>query len=1228
MIPAILSPSLRRRTAHDGFALVIALSLMAFVLLLLLSITTLVQVETQGSQIQMQQVEAEQAALLGLQVALGELQLAAGPDQRITATADVLGTATDGNHQWVGVWDASMIDRYDTGNTAVRTAAFKKWLISAPPADDPTALTYVEGPVITSGSTANGQMMFQAVDASDVPIANKSVKAPLVPIDGLKGTPIGSYAYWVEDEGVKAKLSFTEDETRRSSLSAAELQRSRLSAVPGVDFNQLDELFGSHPDFTYPLYDSDNDIWRRDLAKLSSYKELMLLEDSGVDIEWLDAMRHEVTLHAYGLLTNVRDGGLRKDLSLAFEMDGAEDIPNDLTYFNQSDFVGTGTRGGSLPNGQPQDVTTAIHKPSRGPLPGTSIQNFFSRYAYGYELNAADKNSSSGESMIIRGPTWHNIRDYYSLYKRLTFSGGSYSLAVRTIYPDTKEFWPTGGGGWGAELDNFLGLHYKPLMGGNIATQQYSNEKRFAFRPTRGAYAPVALGYRMLLSLYGWEYDSVADTAKIGLSFDPWVYLWNPYDKEIIIDNYKLRVRRGFGLDTSITVRSPDPITGIVPPVGVPFDARLGPYIQANKGTTGGDQFMMFLSEGSGSNPMKLAPGEVRVFSAGAAAGATPLRLDGYPGANALGVDRGVLLKKHPLGLPINDNAIVVERASQSVVDVGFVMDAGFSATSAEHFDIRMYVVDSGDLNASKTSGNDDVHTDRSAMKLYINTVTGSAPGTSTEIDIVDIAVSDLFDPGSTKGRSPLGYFEQSTKSTKGDESIHTPVGVFSHFNPAGPMTGGFTWTRSMPSRYFTIQEASGSGNAGIPEQIGGLAYWGSSFKSASGQSYVPMREIPSGPLLSIVSLRHGDFAPFQFEPMNAFGNSYSHPMLEPDKFFDIPLDVVNAYLYDTSWLFNDGVWDGYYFSGITPDFSYGGTYVEDGTLEESLKKFFNASPSSRHGNPRYLPYLGGAPVDALVADLIGPTSHGYRRLAAHLMVDGGFNVNSTSVSAWAALLGANRAVVLSGGASPNPLLTPFPKSLTPLADDNDAWKGYPGLTKDEIIELAQGIVDQVKLRGPFMSLADFVNRRLDTGVAGESGAIQSAIDNSTSVNDTVSASEGIDTIYSDTSQFVNDLSGTGTADSINGHLTQADILQPIAPVLSVRSDTFRISSYGEKKDPITGAVVSRARCEVVVQRMPEYLDPADAPEVAVAALSSAINQQYGRRFVIVSFKWLNEEDV
>jgi Tfp pilus assembly protein PilX len=65
---------------EHGFALVLALSLMAFVLLLLMTLGGLVQVESRSSQTQLKQIEAQQAALLGLNIAIGELQKTAGPD--------------------------------------------------------------------------------------------------------------------------------------------------------------------------------------------------------------------------------------------------------------------------------------------------------------------------------------------------------------------------------------------------------------------------------------------------------------------------------------------------------------------------------------------------------------------------------------------------------------------------------------------------------------------------------------------------------------------------------------------------------------------------------------------------------------------------------------------------------------------------------------------------------------------------------------------------------------------------------------------------------------------------------------------------------------------------------------------------------------------------------------------------------------------------------------------
>lgn len=74
--PLPISSGIKRQS---GFALVIALSLMAFVLLLLLSITSFVGVEQQSANIAKQQLSARQNALAGLQVAMGELQVRVGP---------------------------------------------------------------------------------------------------------------------------------------------------------------------------------------------------------------------------------------------------------------------------------------------------------------------------------------------------------------------------------------------------------------------------------------------------------------------------------------------------------------------------------------------------------------------------------------------------------------------------------------------------------------------------------------------------------------------------------------------------------------------------------------------------------------------------------------------------------------------------------------------------------------------------------------------------------------------------------------------------------------------------------------------------------------------------------------------------------------------------------------------------------------------------------------------
>ena len=80
----------RRGGARGGFALLITVTLLAFVVLLLLSLATLTRVETAIVANTQQAAQARQNARMALHLAVGRLQRFAGPDQRVTARADLL----------------------------------------------------------------------------------------------------------------------------------------------------------------------------------------------------------------------------------------------------------------------------------------------------------------------------------------------------------------------------------------------------------------------------------------------------------------------------------------------------------------------------------------------------------------------------------------------------------------------------------------------------------------------------------------------------------------------------------------------------------------------------------------------------------------------------------------------------------------------------------------------------------------------------------------------------------------------------------------------------------------------------------------------------------------------------------------------------------------------------------------------------------------------------------
>ena len=186
-------------------------------------------------------------------------------------------------------------------------------------------------------------------------------------------------------------------------------------------------------------------------------------------------------------------------------------------------------------------------------------------------------------------------------------------------------------------------------------------------------------------------------------------------------------------------------------------------------------------------------------------------------------------------------------------------------------------------------------------------------------------------------------------------------------------------------------------------------------------------------------------------------------------------------------------------------------------------------------------------------------------------------------------------------------------------------------LEAESIRKLAEEMVKQVRKRGPFLSLSDFVNRRLQEGELGLKGALQAAID-ATDINrdfDEVRVPEARGKM------FKNPQAGMGSLHTAApGYLIQSDVLASLGNILTVRDDTFTIRAYGCVRNP-NKAILAQAWCEAVVQRTMDYVDPSNNPQdsdynpdgTKGEGLSNT-NKVMGRQFRIVSFKWLDNWDI
>jgi hypothetical protein len=171
--------------------------------------------------------------------------------------------------------------------------------------------------------------------------------------------------------------------------------------------------------------------------------------------------------------------------------------------------------------------------------------------------------------------------------------------------------------------------------------------------------------------------------------------------------------------------------------------------------------------------------------------------------------------------------------------------------------------------------------------------------------------------------------------------------------------------------------------------------------------------------------------------------------------------------------------------------------------------------------------------------------------------------------------------------------------------------------------------------------MSEFVNRQVGPlGPRTLAGALESAIAES-EINEKKNATSA-DSFLSQVPITATDVSDpklynyktpeatTGNpAAGAPGWVSQGDLLRILEPAATVRGDTFVIRTYGEARD-VAGNIIARAYAEAVVQRVPEYVDPADRPSLNpyTDPTASAANKTFGRRINVVSFRWLSTNEI
>lgn len=1202
----------------NGFALVVTISMMVLLTIIVVATLSLSTVSLRAVDQDAAQAVARANARMALMIAIGKLQKEAGPDQRVTATAEIEGE--NPNPYWTGVWRA--------GKNV--TESEPVWLVSGINPDPEKTL-----------DDANSAVLFKPLQGGRG--ADKEIRAEYVAVDGRQLD--GRFAWWVGDEGVKVRVDVANPEDSDEIGYRERVGRSQSPREPGFS------AFDTEHKKTWAGFDSDYSgaIDRKSLVSMGTVA--LAAKESG-NLKREDIPKYyfnDLTTGGFGLPVNVRDGGMKKDLSLIFDttQQGETFVDN---------FIG----------GRPKTAS------GKGVVSGTVVYDFGSSPDKKRFTLSPTITDNYGGGYV--GPNWGTLYNYARLWETVQRNRTPMVGMYPRVDSDLRQ------GNW---------VPYREFAKGD--------DFREDLQHVNSGLSPVMAMAQIGFYLKSEEVPGGGRTPfyKLNLMVKPIVGLWNPYNVHIDMAFYQLEWALGpvVKLRTSATAYTETELNGKVYGGGPAIPTYLREYWGVG-GETGSLPYPQ--GGGQGGSYFRLRtpgvdfqPGEFRLFSVSGAttmvadnvlvptlditgaytvslhpqagAGTSP-RIDknkllGYQTGTRITVEALDLQDTHRIHLPLAN--IKFPNIDTYAASTWFTLKAG-SAMGNYQTHLNRYT----DLWNGGKGGVDSGMT----IPEAVTTVANRPPKPTYIIDSLTsqqhLATWRFHTRTSTEalgGQGLRGWIDSNPRTMSNnfrfDGSFNGPGGL-QGWNVSSNLIGAVSDPNSGDGgggNRGLIAEGGSMANI-IPQGPGGgTGRWQgltgpASTAAEGGLSHVVVYDVPQAPLTSVGQFQHANLARYPFEPGFVVGNSYANPRIPLDKVVNNNFAQMGYPVVDISYEANERIWDKVFFSTLAPDYKGGGSSSFDTAFDRNaLILRTKALP-----NPRmvYTEIPGDTSIDKVIKDA---GQNAPQTIATRIMIEGAFNVNSTSKTAWKAVLatmdGSELPVISQTNSSAQPDWT-LPRGIRfsrfnhpILADgyrgggrDASFWQGWRELSEEELDVLAEQLVQEVKDRGPFLSMAQFVNRDPYSNNRDHQykGALQAAIDNS--VNESISSDVGLNASNPPGNAYSDTVSNESQAAGHASYLLQGDILQCLAPIMQVRSDYFKIRTCGEALDK-TGKVVARVWCEAFVQRRPEYVDPADPPEApfddlnssdidAKQELRSEVNKTFGRRMQLISFRWLNPTEI